>query len=156
VPLGKKEDSTMTDRSWDLKHTRIVPLIRLILLIIPQSITAQAGAPVVQLSDAVRAPNGQIARMTHPEAQAYCRSQGLRLPSIRELALALNPDGVVLKQPAGVSLQAVQDAHGRFDFYYDPDAYRRGQGDWVYEWYWSATRYYHGIDYAYIFDAARG
>ena len=146
----------MNHRGRDLKHTRIGSFIRLILLIIPQSVTAHAGSPVVQLSDAARTPEGKIVRMTHPEAQAYCRAQGLRLPSIQELARAFNPNGVMTKQPAGVSLQAVQDGHGRFEFYYDPNSYQRGSGELVFEWYWSATRYHHGIDHAYFFDAARG
>jgi len=120
------------------------------------ALISSAAQASLTLEAPARTQTGMIARMTHPQAEAYCAEQGMRLPTLRELALAYNPNGVLRKEPSGVRLEPFYTESRHFDFFYDPSSYQRGKGDSAFEWYWSSTLYSGNSQHAYFFDAAYG
>ncbi len=122
-------------------------------LLMSLPLAAQAS---VELEPPARTRSGIIARMTHAQADAYCADQGLRLPTLRELATHYNPLGVLSSEPTGVRLEAFYTEQRRIHFFYDPSTYQRGRGDSVFEWYWSSTLLPQNEQHAYFFDAAHG
>src|SRR4051794_10978038 len=59
------------------------------------------------LGDFVRDANGGIRSMTQTEAVSYCKSQGQRLPTVRELALyaqSLGAQGISETEKVGYTL----------------------------------------------------
>jgi hypothetical protein len=101
--------------------------------------------PEPPLGPLVRDNYGQVVTMNHDEAMRFCAARGTRLPTIRELAQALNPRGFVGETPAG----------GRFDpslagfsptqpdneapFYYQQRVYEPLYGDEGNYFLWSSS-----------------
>jgi len=68
-----------------------------------------------------------ISEMNYYQAKDLCEGNGTTLPSIRQLALVLNPKGVHLTKPEDCdeAVQTIYKTDGSVDFYYDPRTYIR-------------------------------
>lgn len=107
---------------------------------------------VPQFADIVRKPDGSVYYMNQYEASAYCSSQGMHLPSARELAqlsASLGAQGIKeLNQfpnekaanEAGFYLINAQNADNINDsFYFNKSGYSRPEGDLGNYWFMSSS-----------------
>ena len=94
------------------------------------------------LTDIARNEKGDVLHMTQYEADSHCRSQGLRLPTARELALysqSLGAQGVSKTGKDGYWLWK-GSIDGKSDkFYFNPSGYQRPKGDLGNYSFWSST-----------------
>ncbi len=117
---------------------------------------SQSDAKAFDLSAVARGADGKVLFMNQGDAQRYCRAQGYRLPTIRELAEYYNPDGVLISESSAEQYEAILRSDWRVDFYYDSASYRRGKGEETFNWFWSATPYRHNEAHTHVFDGISG
>ena len=71
---------------------------------------------------------GEIKELSLFRAEQFCEERGTELPSIRRIALALNPKGVFFVKPSDYDpliISTIYKNDGTVDFYYDPRTYVR-------------------------------
>lgn len=112
----------------------------------------QAGlAP--QFGDIARNADGSVRYMNQYDAVSYCASQGIHLPSARELAQlsqSMGAAGVSETAKDGYNLISAKNADGKIDnFYFNYAGYSRPTGDLGNNWLWSSSVNSYGSDYAY-------
>jgi hypothetical protein len=95
------------------------------------------------LRDFVRNPDGSVRQMNQYDADTYCKSQGTRLPTVRELALycqSLGAKGISATERDGYYLVRGSDSVGNPDsFYFSNEGYQRPTGDFGNYWFWSSS-----------------
>ena len=100
---------------------------------------AQPADSAPSLTDIATDARG-VMHMNWYEANAYCNNpkEGrLRLPTARELALMMNPQGVHTMAKVGDDVISGSDSAGKPDpFYYSSDGYK---GPAEGRWYWSSS-----------------
>lgn len=104
-----------------------------------------AAAPhqAPNLTDIARNADGSVRSMNQYEANEYCLNQGLRLPTIRELALyaqSREAHGIRENAQEGYYYIEALDASGKPDtFYFTNRGYLRPQGELGMAWFWSSS-----------------
>jgi len=106
--------------------------------------------------DDARRQGAEVAKMTQADAKRFCEAKGKRLPSILQLAQALNPRGVRTDAGFDLDLQPIRKADGSFDFFFDSRTFVTPAGDLGYQQFWSSSGHPRGVSYGYIFDAMMG
>jgi hypothetical protein len=133
----------------------------LISVFLMTSLVFAAGAP--RLGDIPRDPDGSVSFMSEPDADQYCRSQGTRLPTIRELALYAQSLGALgiretthigevetdsavqteIAQMKGDGYEAIFTLNSAgqptVDFYFSHSGYRAPPGDLGAFWLYSSS-----------------
>lgn len=108
----------------------------------PQDIDTKMS-PFPKLTAIIRNADGSIRSMNQYEAIEYCLSQGLRLPTIRELALyaqSREAHGVRESAREGYYLIESTNANGKPDsFYYTHRGYLQPKGDLGAVAFWSSS-----------------
>lgn len=74
-----------------------------------------------------RNEEGEIAELNFNHAARSCEERGATLPSIKRIAMALNPKGVHFTRPnsRGAQYQTIYKVDGTVEFYYDHRTYVR-------------------------------
>jgi|GEM_PF-2259326 len=109
-----------------------------------------------RLGPVVRTPDGRGVGMTQEEARKFCDSSGKRLPTARELALAMNPIGIHERPVEGRRLPRIYEQNGGVDFYYDKRTYVRPEGDAGVHAFWSSSLHPSVGESAYYFNGSDG
>ncbi len=120
------------------------------------------------LSEIARNADGSVRHMNRFQAATYCREQGSRLPTVRELAMCSHAHGAVgiretshtgvwtgddavqkeiwlMKRDGYVAIQRQYPSeenglkHRAVDFYFNPSGYHRPAGDSGSYWFWSSS-----------------
>ncbi|MGK5083042.1 hypothetical protein WDW37_07025 [Bdellovibrionota bacterium FG-1] len=98
---------------------------------------------VPDLTDIVRNADGKVRHMYQTEADSYCRNQGQRLPTTRELALyaqSRGAQGISETPKFDYDLIKGSDSLGNPDnFYYSNRGYQRPAGDLGSQYFWSSS-----------------
>jgi hypothetical protein len=121
-------------------------------------LSALAGFLVVvaahadDLGPIARNTDGSVSRMTHREATSYCATRG-GLPSIKQLASLLNPNGVSDTPRDEYSRVAPQN---ETQFYYNDGSYNRPPGDEGLFFFWSKSMYPGTLSSVFGFDGTKG
>jgi len=115
-------------------------------------VSTTASAATAKLGSTVTKADGSVRRMTYAEAVKYCARRG-GLPTAKQFALALNPDGV--------SDEAVQGflkflPRNQPAFYYSPISYDAPSSVEGREWYWTSSVDSNFYVYAYAFNGNNG
>ncbi len=111
--------------------------------------------------------DGDICKMTQPDAVLYCKEQGGHLPSSRDYAIFLNPNGIMEsdhvdtvlegKVPEGYYKVACIDEDGTVDtFYFNNGESRTLKGDIAKLSFWSSSIVLGKSDYAHVFYGPLG
>jgi hypothetical protein len=120
------------------------------------SFTARADARP-ELTDIVKDADGRIRLMNQYDAESYCRNEGSRLPTARELALEsqrLGAQGISETPKDGYYL--VKDSDGATNpdhFYFSYKGYERPAGELGDHWFWSSSV---SPYYAYLLNGDHG
>lgn len=104
---------------------------------------AQLKDVAPNLTGIAKDAKGNVLRMNQSDADNYCRNQGQRLPTARELALhsqSLGAQGISETEKYGYYLRQVSDSAGNPDrFYFSHDGYKRPAGELGDNWFWSSS-----------------
>jgi hypothetical protein len=85
----------------------------------------------------------KVLRMTQEDAASFCLSMGSLLPTAKEIALALNPEGIIDYPVPGYSLPIIDDESSSFGiFYYESKTYPTSSNG-IQPAFWSSTFAYH-------------
>lgn len=95
------------------------------------------------LTDVAKNADGSVLHLNQYDADSYCRNQGQRLPTARELGLyaqSLGAEGIIETEKDGFLPVNGSDSAGHPDnFYYSFFHYRRAAGDSEANAYWSSS-----------------
>lgn len=111
--------------------------------------------------------DGDICKMTQQEAVQYCKEQGGHLPSSREVAMFLNPSGILEAEyvdtnlegivPPGYYKVACEDEEGAVDiFYFNNENARSLAGDIAEYSFWTSSLVLGKRDFAHVFYGPLG
>ena len=106
----------------------------------------------VTLGPIVRNPDGSVKHMSHEQAVRYCATRG-GLPTAKQLAMALSPEGVSATERKGFYKVSIRNQPA---FYYNSDSYKRPSGDEGSVWFWSSSVYSDNDNGAYVFGGGNG
>jgi hypothetical protein len=129
-------------------------MLNRLLLVLLVNLVSFASFAKLEFTDIVRNTDGSIRYMNQSDAINYCASQGLHLPSIRELAQLSQSMGA-----AGISQTAkdgyyhvnAKNADGKADsFYFRYAGYNRPAGDLGDIWFWSSSVDLYDPDFGFI------
>jgi hypothetical protein len=154
-----------------LRNKNILSVLGVTGVLFAVSLQVQAG-PSIRLGSLVRATSdgrlvemtdeqarregGETAKMSQAEAKRFCESKRKRLPTIQELARALNPRGVSTDSSFNIELHQIRKADGSFDFYFDTGTYSAPSGDIGMQKIWSSSGHPRSAAYGYAFDTLLG
>ena len=94
------------------------------------SLFAVAHSKYVKIGPLIREANGMAKNFDYYDFNGdICQREGYRLPTIKELAMALNPKGVYDKPITGRELQIIKRKDGTVEFYYDYRTYVQAPAD---------------------------
>ncbi len=110
------------------------------------------SAQADELGPIARNADGSVSRMTQREAVSYCSTRG-GLPTIKQLALLMNPNGVSDTRRDEYSKVAPQSEP---QFYYTDASYIRPPGDEGLFFFWSSSLYAGSLSSAFGFDGNKG
>jgi hypothetical protein len=130
----------------NLKKKMIACLSGLAGVLVAMSAHADDLGPIARNAD------GSVRTMTQRDAISYCSTRG-GLPNIKQLALALNPNGVSDTRRDEYSKVAPQNEP---QFYYFDGSYNRPSGDDGLFFFWSSSLYAGTLSSAYGFDGTKG
>ncbi len=97
------------------------------------------SAHAAELAPIPKDASDRVVHMNLKDSKKYCKSIRKRIPTIKELALNLNPEGVYEKATRGIPLKPVYKRDGSIDFYYDSTTYSQSTGDNGGAWLWSSS-----------------
>jgi hypothetical protein len=106
----------------------------------------------VSLAPIGRDAHGEALYLTYDDAKEYCADRGMRLPTIQELASALNPKGVSKSPKEGFNKISPQD---EAPFYYTYQGYEAPPWDEAHP-LWSSSMLVIYVHRAYVFNAMYG
>ena len=112
------------------------------------------------LSDIAKDEEGNVLHLNQLDAEKYCKEQGMRLPTIRELALyaqSLEAAGISETKKEELYLVKGSDAAGNSDhFYFSHKGYKRPKGDLGKYWFWSSSVHPDYTFSAYVLNGNNG
>jgi hypothetical protein len=110
------------------------------------------SAQAEDLGPIARNADGSVSQMSHREAVSYCSTRG-GLPTIKQLALLMNPNGVSDTRRDEYSKVAPQSEP---QFFYTEASYLRPPGDEGRVFVWSKSYYQGTLSSVFGFDGNNG